>query len=174
MGRLLKLLLLTVIVSVYSHTIPYNFLDADVDFQQQRECENKFREFPSTRMSDLVDWYKQVEDLCLNSERMKQCVQNCIAHEDVCDHQTRVTEGCNQMFSCPQACKIRDFGTDETLCRQFCERDEHDEDRFEESCFATVGGLTFNLCGDCPERKNGLCREDLLKNVNLVVAFIHN
>ena len=111
------MLLLTVIVSVYSHTIPYNFLDADVDFQQERECENKFREFPSTRMSDLVDWYKQVEELCLNSERMKQCVQNCIAHEDVCDHETSVTEGCNQMFSCPQACKIRDFGIDETLCR---------------------------------------------------------
>ena len=111
------MLLLTVIVSVYSHTIPYNFLDADVDFQQERECENKYREF-RILFGVLEDWYKQVEDLCYNTiERMQQCVENCVRHEDVCDHERGVTEGCHQMFSCPQACKIRDFGIDETLCR---------------------------------------------------------
>ena len=49
--------------------------------------------------------------------RLEQCVQNCIDHEDVCDHETKITEGCAQMFSCPQACKIRRLGIDEQSCR---------------------------------------------------------
>ena len=59
---------------------------------------------------------------CNNTEEetdhlLEECVQYCIVHEYVCGHETSITESCAQMFSCPQACKIRSLGNDEPSCR---------------------------------------------------------
>lgn len=74
---------------------------------------------------------------------LEKCVNNCALR---CPD-TDVEKGCNQMFSCAQACKMRDLGLDQETCNVMCLRNG------QSGCDPVVNGHEFELCGPCiPER----------------------
>merc|ERR1712013_117455 len=56
-------------------------------------------------------------------------------------HSTKI--GCNQMFNCPQACKMRDLGLSKRQCRAKCQRTG------QSGCSPVVEGFKFSLCSEC-------------------------
>ena len=79
---------------------------------------------------------------------MAKCTEFCRQNTCAPDTDTRV--GCNQMFNCPQACKMRDLGLSRSECEQKCQRNGGS------GCNPTVKGWTFRLCRDC-NRNNPSC-----------------
>jgi len=76
--------------------------------------------------------------------QLDKCIHNCALR---CPD-TNVTAGCNQMFSCAQACKMRDLGLDQETCNVMCMRNG------QSGCRPKVRNHQFELCGPCvPERE---------------------
>merc|ERR1719206_527365 len=69
------------------------------------------------------------------------CIDQCKIETCYPDDNTKT--GCNQMFNCPQACKMRDLGLSRTQCRAECQRTG------ESGCYPVVQGFKFNLCSGC-------------------------
>ena len=61
-----------------------------------------------------------------------------------CALESDVQNGCNQMFSCVQACKIRHLGVSEDQCMKHCDRNSGS------GCSPAANGFQFSLCGSCP------------------------
>ncbi|XP_066932583.1 putative tyrosinase-like protein tyr-3 [Clytia hemisphaerica] len=74
-------------------------------------------------------------------KRLAGCLNAC--SEFACASDTSLQKGCNQMFSCTHACKMRQLGVTVGSCRTKCERNG------QSGCFPNVNGYTFNLCVDC-------------------------
>ena len=69
------------------------------------------------------------------------CMHVCSKTHCAVDEHTRL--GCNQMFSCAQACKMRDLGLSVGQCWLQCQRNG------QSGCSPTVLGWQFNLCVEC-------------------------
>jgi len=74
---------------------------------------------------------------------LEKCVSNCALR---CPD-TDVKHGCNQMFSCAQACKMRDLGLEQDKCNVMCMRNG------QSGCMPTVNGHEYELCGDCIDER---------------------
>jgi len=75
--------------------------------------------------------------------QLEKCIHNCALR---CPD-TDVKYGCNQMFSCAQACKMRDLGINQENCNIMCMRNG------QSGCTPKVKDHEFELCGSCiPER----------------------
>merc|ERR1712115_68497 len=72
---------------------------------------------------------------------LEMCVENCRREACMSDDNTKV--GCNQMFNCPQGCKMRDLGVPERKCKRKCKRNG------QSGCSPVVKGFEFSLCRDC-------------------------
>jgi len=72
----------------------------------------------------------------------RACQLNCP------DTSTNFKDGCNQMLSCSQACKLRQLGLSDHECRHACKRN------VTSGCDLTINGFQFDLCsGPCnPDR----------------------
>ena len=108
------------------------------------------------------DVYQENGRYCTPSD-LDKYINNCTLR---CP-ETDVRHGCNQMFSCPQACKIRDLGLDCDACKYEyismynqmkttvinffpsikCERNA------KSGCRSTVSGFLFKLCGQCNQER---------------------
>ena len=69
------------------------------------------------------------------------CIDQCKIETCSTDDSTKI--GCNQMFNCPQACKMRDLGLSKTQCRAKCQRTG------QSGCSPVVEGFKFSLCSEC-------------------------
>ena len=72
---------------------------------------------------------------------MTNCIEAC--KKKGCAPDIHLRNGCNQMYSCSHACKIRDLGVDEQTCKGHCIRTG------QSGCFPTVFNYRFNLCRGC-------------------------
>ena len=79
--------------------------------------------------------------LTVANAQMARCVEECDKTECAGDVNPRT--GCNQMYSCAHACKIRDLGVAGNHCREMCQRNG------QSGCSPTVRGWQFNLCRAC-------------------------
>merc|ERR1711915_743526 len=75
------------------------------------------------------------------SLKMAKCTEFCSKNACLPDMDTKI--GCNQMFNCPQACKMRDLGLTRSECKIYCNSNGIS------GCNPTVNGWTFQLCHDC-------------------------
>ena len=75
------------------------------------------------------------------SEYLNKCIAVC--QETVCQSESDVKNGCNQMYSCVHACQIRHLGVKEDQCKKHCQRNGGS------GCTPEVNGYQFNLCRDC-------------------------
>ena len=62
-----------------------------------------------------------------------------------CPADLDLQKGCNQMYSCPHACKMRELGLDESECKQNCIR-------MKSGCSPSTNGYVFALCGSCTRK----------------------
>ena len=76
-----------------------------------------------------------------DEESFSRCVEECDKTE--CAGYVNPRTGCNQMYSCAHACKIRDLGVAGNHCREMCQRNG------QSGCSPTVRGWQFDLCRDC-------------------------
>ena len=60
-----------------------------------------------------------------------------------CQSNSKIESGCNQMYSCKHACKIRDLGENEEQCKKHCQR------KGNSGCGPQVNGYQFALCRAC-------------------------
>ena len=56
------------------------------------------------------------------------------------------------MFSCAQACKLRDLGQTETVCEEMCQTKGDAWTGNYQGCHETVNGFRFQLCKFCRVR----------------------
>jgi hypothetical protein len=75
------------------------------------------------------------------STKLDRCLATC--KDQACESDYSLTRGCNQMFSCSHACKIRDLGVAQDQCEELCNRNG------QSGCFEAVNGYEFSLCGPC-------------------------
>ena len=87
---------------------------------------------------------EEIEKPSTRANKLKTCVDKC--SKDVCSPDVDVKNGCNQMYSCAQACKIRDLGMKEYQCKRECDRTG------QSGCSPLVGYYQFDLCRDCNRR----------------------
>ena len=73
-------------------------------------------------------------------DHMAKCIESC--KESACAPDIDEKNGCNQMYSCSHACKMRQLGLDETTCKANCKRNGT------EGCQPTVNGYQFWLCNE--------------------------
>ena len=76
---------------------------------------------------------------------LDKCVEAC--EKTSCGTDLDTKKGCNQMYSCAHACKLRHLGQKEDECRNHCNR------RGNSGCKEIVNGWEFELCGKC--NRNG-------------------
>ena len=74
-------------------------------------------------------------------EYRNRCVDAC--KKTACESDTDLKNGCNQMYSCSHACKMRHLGVNEDQCRKNCNRNGGS------GCSTTINGYQFALCGAC-------------------------
>merc|ERR1712183_260844 len=84
-----------------------------------------------------------------SEDHLSKCVTKCTTNSCVPD--SSLTRGCNQMFSCAQACNIRDLGISRGECQHLCQRNG------QSGCSPSVEGHTFDLCGECNRHDAGTC-----------------
>ena len=80
---------------------------------------------------------------CLDEEcnALEKCLDMCSA--ETCATDVKTDQGCNQMFSCPQGCKMRELGVSRQICEDKCER------HGSSGCSPVINGFKFQLCGPC-------------------------
>ena len=76
-----------------------------------------------------------------SGSNLDKCVDEC--SKKACAVDLHLRYGCNQMFKCAQACKMRDCGLTVTECRQKCQRNG------QAGCFPLVKGWRYHLCAAC-------------------------
>ena len=76
-----------------------------------------------------------------SGSNLDKCVDEC--SKKACAVDLHLRYGCNQMFNCAQACKMRALGVSVPECRQQCRRNS------QSGCSAMVRGRQFHLCEDC-------------------------
>ena len=95
-------------------------------------------------------WLKSNDDKKISSpwvtgtktcDALDMCVDKC--SKEVCSPDVDEENGCNQMYSCAQACKIRDLGISRRRCKRECDRTG------QSGCSPVVSGFQFALCGPC-------------------------
>ena len=74
-------------------------------------------------------------------DQLDRCIEEC--DKKACSGDVNTRTGCNQMYSCAHACKIRNLGVQENSCRELCQRNG------QSGCSPTVKGWQFNLCAPC-------------------------
>ena len=74
-------------------------------------------------------------------EYLNKCIAVC--KKTVCQSESDVKNGCNQMYSCSHACQIRHLGENEAQCRSHCQRNG------QSGCAPEVNCYQFDLCRDC-------------------------
>ena len=74
-------------------------------------------------------------------EYLNKCVAAC--KKTACGSESDLKNGCNQMYSCVHACKIRHLGVNENQCRNHCNRNARS------GCSPKINGYQFALCGSC-------------------------
>ena len=72
---------------------------------------------------------------------MDACIDQCKVKTCEPDDHTKI--GCNQMFNCAQACKMRDLGLSKMQCGAKCKRTG------QSGCSPEVQGFKFSLCSAC-------------------------
>ena len=75
------------------------------------------------------------------TDPLEACLEEC--KKSACKTDLDFSKGCNQMFSCSHACKMRDLGVSQDECNQNCERNTGS------GCTTTIKGHTFSLCEEC-------------------------
>ena len=80
----------------------------------------------------------------------EKCIDVC--NQKACKSESNLKNGCNQMFTCPNACQIRHLGDTKDECLKHCNR------QGDSGCSATVNGYQFALCGPCS--RNGCSSRD--------------
>ena len=72
---------------------------------------------------------------------MEVCIAQC--KKNACEPDIDERKGCNQMYSCSHACKMRQLGVSKATCSKECIRNA------ESGCSPKVKGYRFELCGSC-------------------------
>ena len=75
------------------------------------------------------------------TDPLETCLEEC--KKNACNTDLDYSKGCNQMFSCSHACKMRDLGVSQDDCNQNCQRNENS------GCTVTIKEHTFSLCEEC-------------------------
>ena len=78
---------------------------------------------------------------------LDKCVAAC--KKTACKSEWDVQNGCEHMFTCVHACKIRNLGVNEDQCRNHCDR------TYGSGCSPVVNGYQFGLCDSCYPSRNG-------------------
>jgi len=79
------------------------------------------------------------------ADSISVCLDTC-KQESGCTQDDDESNGCNQMYSCSHACKMRELGVDEQTCSEHCRRNG------QSGCWPVVAGWQFRLCGACRRR----------------------
>ena len=125
------------------------------------------------------DVYQENGRYCTPSD-FDKCINNCTLR---CP-ENNVIHGCNQMFSCPQACKIRYFGLDSDACKyEYISMHNQMKTtvinffpsiKFERNaksgCMSTVSGFVFKLCRQCNQERADPELTTFVKNGQLMTS----
>ena len=77
--------------------------------------------------------------------QLDKCLGTC--KEEACETDLDLSKGCNQMYSCSHACKIRQLGLDINQCKEQCNSPA--------GCSPVVNEYEFSLCGSCTRENCG-------------------
>ena len=96
---------------------------------------------------DFTEYWRKEGFTCIKSDdmaggaKLDQCVTRCTKQTCAPDVSTKV--GCNQMFNCPQACKMRNLGLSRDTCLVKCKPNGGS------GCSPTFNSWEFMLCDGC-------------------------
>merc|ERR1712141_671440 len=136
----------------YSHACKIRDLGVDED-----ECKTHCERDGQSGCSPDVNGFQFelcgvcTRDSCTEWPTTSECVVGCSAYgrkseldkcldlckEDVCNDGLDFVKGCNQMYSCSHACKIRELGVTKDECKRHCNRDG------QSGCSPSVMGWEF-------------------------------